>query len=95
MEQVRRGDDQEKQMRFSTGGIRVYPWHSVNLIPQVAIVPVCNDDEPYQYASMVEVVVLGHVLHVDLPFQIARGMSTPLLGPLWSKRKKKWYRAPK
>jgi len=82
-------------MRFSTGGIRLYPWHSINLIPQAAIVSIVDDSEPYKYYSMVELVVLGHVLHVDMPFKVSRGWSTPLLGPLWSKRKKKWYRAPK
>lgn len=83
-------------MKFSTGGIRVYPWHSINLIPQIALVPIYHDEfEPYQYTSMIELTVLGHVLHVDLPFKIDRGHGTPLMGPLWSKRKKKWYWAPK
>lgn len=83
-------------MRFNTGGIRLYPWHSINLIPTVALVPIYNDDyEPYQQSSMIELVVLGHVLHVDLPLKISRGIGTPLVGPLWSKKRKKWYRAPK
>jgi hypothetical protein len=82
-------------MRINLGRVRVYPWHSINLIPQFSIVSICENEYPHKRdGSLLELVVLGYVLHVLIP-QVLTSRSTKLRGPLWSKRKKKWYRAPK
>jgi hypothetical protein len=82
-------------MRINLGRVRVYPWHSINLFPQIGTISICKDDPPYEWDhTMVELVVLGYVMHIDLPWKLTN-MGTKLRGPIWSKRKKKWYRAPK
>lgn len=82
-------------MRIQTKYLSVYPWHSINVLPHLACVGVCEDDYPYKLnGSLIEVVVFGYVIHLHIPFNLPN-MSTRAYGPLWSKSKHKWYRAPK
>ncbi len=82
-------------MRFSNGFISVFPWHSINLIPQFGCIQICEDEYPHERdGSLLEIVLFGYVFHLHIPINLP-GMSTKLRGPLWSKSKKKWYRAPK
>ena len=82
-------------MKLSIGRIRVYPWHSVNLIPQFAVVGIVENEPPYKRdGSLLELVLFGHVIHILVPLELSN-MSMRLRGPIWSKKKKKWYRAPK
>ena len=82
-------------MKLMTKRMSIYPWHSINLFPHIGIVAVCEDDPPYNRdGSLLEVVVFGYVIHLHLPFNLPN-MGTRAYGPLWSKTKKKWYRAPK
>lgn len=82
-------------MRFQTKYISVYPWHSINPIPQFGCVAICEDEYPHKRdGSLIEAVLFGYVFHIHIPFNLP-GMSTKLRGPLWSKKKKLWYRSGK
>jgi hypothetical protein len=83
-------------MRFSSKHFSTYPWHSINVIPHAALVMTYNDDEvPVRHGTLLEVCLFGQVFHIDLPIKLQRGWSTSALGPLYSRRKRVWYRAPK
>ena len=76
--------------------MKLYPWHSINLIPVVALIPVCSDEYPHRpEGSLLEVCAFGYVLHVDIPFNTSYVFATPVVGPLWSKKRKLWYTAAK
>lgn len=82
-------------MKYLGKYFTTYPWHSVNLVPQVALVMTYNDEDvPTRYGTMLELVLFGQVFHLDLPLKLNRSYSTSLYGPLWSKRRKVWYTAP-
>jgi len=76
----------EIDLRFKT-----YKWHSINLLPHLSIVPICEDDYPYNViASLIEIVILGQVIHVDTSYKIPT-IHTNAIGPLWSRKNKKFY----
>ena len=82
-------------MKFSFAGMGFFPWHSINLLPHFSCVGICEDDYPYKRdGSLLEMVLFGYVIHIHVPFNLPN-VSTGAYGPLWSKTKKKWYRAPK
>ena len=71
--------------------MKVFRWHSINLIPTFTIFPICEDDPPYDLAgSMVEIVVFGIVFHF-LVATVLPYFSTHIRGPLWSRKYKHWY----
>jgi len=83
-------------MRFRTKYFSTYPWHSINVIPQAALVMTYDDEDvPVRYGTMLELVVLGQVFHIDLPIKLQRGWSSPLWGPLYSRRRRVWYKVSK
>lgn len=88
--------------------MKVYKWHSINLIPHATIgvgygcceAQFCDGidcvDRPYdkdRLFNFVELTVLGYVIFHDFSFKIFdRAHSSPLIGLCYSRRKKKWYR---
>jgi hypothetical protein len=83
-------------MRYLGKHFSTYPWHSINIIPNGGLVMTYDDGEiPVRYGSLLEIVIFGQVFHINFPLKVSRGRSIPLIGPLWSKKKKKWYRASK
>jgi hypothetical protein len=82
-------------MKFSSEYLSIYPWHSINLIPTASCVACYTDDDrPIHDSSMIEVVVLGQIVHINLPFKLP-SVGTALIGPLWSRKRKVWYSVPK
>jgi hypothetical protein len=82
-------------MRIHNKYLSVYPWHSINLIPQFGCIVICEDEYPHKRdGSLLEIVLFGYVIHLHIPIELP-GMSVRLRGPLWSKSKKIWYKAPK
>lgn len=78
-------------MRFNSKWFKVYPWHSINIIPQWGCIPLCSDDPPYESKeSLIEFVLFGVVVHIIVPYKIP-SMGSRLIGPVWSKRRKMWY----
>ena len=77
---------------FNSKYFSIATWHSINIIPNMSSVYIYHDDYPHDYyTSMLEINLFGCVMHFYVPHKLPR-FSTPLIGPLWSKRKKKWYR---
>lgn len=72
-------------MRFST-----YLWHSVNLVPHGGYSTTRHDDKTYgrRYWATVFGVVVN--LDVDRARKV-RHFITPVLGPCWSRRNRRWY----
>lgn len=82
-------------MKYLGKYFSTYPWHSINIIPNLGLVMTYDDSQvPVRYGTMLEVCLFGQVFHLDLPIKLNRGWSTKLRGPLWSKRRKVWYTAP-
>ena len=69
-----------------------YAWHSINIVPSVDTYLVCSDDDPSDATSAVEVVVFGRIVRIVLPLRLSsRALSTGIRGPLWSRRRRRWY----
>jgi hypothetical protein len=73
----------------------VYRWHSVNIVPHGDAFDVCADDPPFRVIARVySATIFGWIINVAIPTSQRRnGWSLPLLGPLWSRRRRCWYRA--
>ena len=82
-------------MRIHSKYLSVYPWHSVNLLPQLGLVSICEDEYPHKRdGSLLEFVVFGYVIHIHIPINLPN-FHAKLRGPLWSKSKRIWYRPTK
>jgi hypothetical protein len=79
------------KMQHNRWGLSVYPWHSVNLVPQAASYSVLHEDTGL-FATTIEVTVLGVVVTLHWPSHehTAWTVLEPR-GPAWSRRRKCWY----
>lgn len=70
----------------------LYLWHSVNLVPIASVSATCTDERPYRITHHhYEVTWLGVVVSVAVPATTSRRMRcTPVVGPIWSRRKRTW-----
>jgi len=72
-------------------GLSVYPWHSVNLVPQGASYSILYE-ETQLFATAVEVTVLGVVIVVHWPSREQTSWTMlEARGPAWSHRRRRWY----
>jgi hypothetical protein len=71
--------------------LRVYPWHSINLIPHLSMAEVGETIDDTGQALWLT--VLGVVITITVPSKRPRYFSMKQYGPLWSRRRKVWYRA--
>ena len=71
--------------------VSLYRWHSINLIPNMAIGPMYSDDSDWRVrvGSHLELCVLGVVLSASLPIKLP-SCEVPVWGPMYSKRRKTW-----
>lgn len=78
-------------MKFLSKYLSIYSWHSINIIPQLGCIAMVTDDPPYtRDGSMLELVVLGTVIHAYIPINLP-SMGTRLVGPVWSRKRKEWW----
>jgi hypothetical protein len=73
--------------------LHYYLWHSINLIPMLAVYSICQDDENYDVIGRsIELVLFGWVIVFTYPTtKIHKMWSSHLYGPLWSRKRKKFY----
>jgi hypothetical protein len=87
--------------------LMVYKWHSINLVPALSLVMIASDDkiDPEHGCSTWDGTIVGHAIELVL-FGIIFNFMYPstkyikqfignLYGPLWSRKRNCWYRAPK
>lgn len=84
-------------MKYIGKSFSTYRWHSINLIPNVALVMTYDEDDRgvTREGTLLELVLFGQVFHINIPIKLDRGWESPVWGPLWSRRRRVWYRAPK
>jgi len=72
---------------------RTYRWHSVNLVPIVGAVDICEDEAPNAvFRRDYSINLFGRIFVLELPTKRFRlSWDSPVVGPLWSRRKKRWY----
>lgn len=74
---------------------KVYKWHSINVVPHYASVAVVTDEPPYSVTGRwYTLTVLGWVVSLVIEHEGAGGLAQvgKVYGPLWSRRRKSWYR---
>jgi hypothetical protein len=70
--------------------IRLKKWGMINIIPSFNIIHVVEDDPPYAFDhSLVEIIVLGYILNIDVSLKLPP-CGTGSYGPHWSRKKKHW-----
>jgi hypothetical protein len=71
--------------------VSIYKWHSINILPLIATYTICEDDPPYNtVGNVLEVTIFGIVMNILTPLTLPKYCSA-VRGPLWSKRRKKFY----
>jgi hypothetical protein len=72
-----------------------HKYHSINVIPTLATYSVYEDEHPFNIiAFAIEIILFGRVITIDLPSKTQHKMySLHMRGPIWSRRRKVWYRA--
>lgn len=78
--------------------VNVYNWHSINLVPHGGAHDVCTDDRPFRILGRAYwATVFGVVVDVLVPGAREKPRAwafLPVVGPFWSRRKKRWYWPP-
>lgn len=78
-------------MRFKSKHVTIYPWHSINVVPQWNCIAIVENEPPYERAgSVFELVLFGTIIHIHVPLNLP-SMGSRLVGPVWSKRRKVWH----
>jgi len=70
--------------------LRVYPWHSINLIPGLSIAPVGTEHEIT--GCLIQLTLFGCVISLMFPTRQQRYFISKMYGPLYSRKRKVWYR---
>ena len=77
---------------YSKWGIYTFWWHSINLIPTLTITSTCHEDDFEKIISNhLQLTILGLVFNVIIPTDKYRCFIPNVYGPLWSRRRRKWY----
>jgi hypothetical protein len=66
----------------------LYPWHSINLIPRFSV----HQNFTEHPGSYIEAILFGRIIGITVPFKLPC-FDRPPMGWLYSRRRKKWYRA--
>ena len=75
--------------------IKCFRWHSINLVPLYSWVPVCEDDPPFRvFGRWLQLTVLGWMVSLAIEYKGADGPAriSKVRGPLYSRKRKVWYR---
>lgn len=71
--------------------MRIWKWHSINLLPLVSITRISSNEKPYKILySLFELILFGYVIHFNLPIKRLH-FFPKIIGPLWSRKNHKWY----
>lgn len=86
--------------------LMIYRWHSINLIPAIGVYNVASDSKTDPVTGCkgwdgtivgrsIEITFFGLIINFMYPTQkYGRQIHSKLCGPLWSIKRKRWYRAP-
>lgn len=75
--------------------LKGYKWHSINVVPHLSSIAVCADEPPFRITGrMFQLSVLGYVVSLVVEYERADGTAKigRFRGPLWSRKRKLWYR---
>lgn len=73
--------------------VRVFRWHSINLVPHFTLYSVCSDGTQSIVARAMDLILFGLVIQITVPSKRGkRFYSSPWMGPLYSRKRKCWYR---
>jgi hypothetical protein len=83
---------------MSTSTLHIYRWHSVNLVPSWDIFPVKVEAHPGEVqitGRTYQLTLFGIVFTLTRTYPGAPSTSRSfnLIGPLWSRKSRRWYRA--
>jgi len=74
-------------------GFHIFKWHSINLLPHWSIVSICDDDTFKIIGRAIQITIFGFVIDFMFPASKSkRAKFSPVFGPMWSRRRKLWYR---
>jgi hypothetical protein len=94
-------------MKFDFGkdcNLLIYQWHSINLVPAISWMTIVSDDNIDQATGCciyggevighsVELVLLGTIFNFMYPSnKHLKFYSSKVYGPLYSRKRKQWYR---
>jgi hypothetical protein len=75
--------------------LKGYRWHSINLVPNLSSVAICTDEAPFRTTGrLFQLTVFGWVISLLVEYEGASEIAKigKFHGPLWSRRRKLWYR---
>lgn len=75
-------------------GLKLYKWHSINLLPHWTACSICDEiDYSKIIARSIQITLFGFVLDFMFPSSKRKLFRSFFInGPMWSRRRKLWYR---